>query len=70
MVITQFFGDPKSNVPVTKNQSLQTVDRMEFNDNEGYESDFTANSKDTFQFNVHSSMFDTILPTITVMERL
>ena len=28
--------------------------------NDGYESNFTANSEGTFQFNVNSAMFDTI----------
>ena len=32
---------------------------MEFDDNEGYESNFTANSEGTFQFDVNSVMFDT-----------
>ena len=32
---------------------------MEFDDNDSYESDFTANSEGTFQLNVNSAMFDT-----------
>ena len=32
---------------------------MEFDDNEGYDPDFVANSKGTFKFNVNSAMFDT-----------
>ena len=32
---------------------------MKFYDSDGYESDFTANSEGTFQFNVNFTMFDT-----------
>ena len=58
-IIAQFIAESKSSAPVTKNQHLRTVYRMEFDDNDGYESDFTANSKGIFQFNVNSAMFDT-----------
>ena len=32
---------------------------MRFDDSDSYESDFTANSEGTFQFNANSAMFDT-----------
>ena len=32
---------------------------MEFDDNDGYESDFIANSESAFQFNVNSAIFNT-----------
>ena len=32
---------------------------MDFDDSDGYEFDFAANSEDTFQFDVNSAMFDT-----------
>ena len=44
MIITQFVADSKSSDSVTKNA--------------GYESDFTTNSKGTFQSNVNSTIFD------------
>ena len=58
-ISVQFIAESKSSTPVTKNQNLYTVYRMEFDDSDGYESDFTANSKGTFQFNVNSAIFDT-----------
>ena len=59
MIIAQFVAESKSSVPASKNQNLQTVYRMKFDDKDEYESDFTANSEGTFQFNVNSAMFDT-----------
>ena len=38
---------------------IYTVDRLEFNDSDSYESDFTANSEGKFQFDANSAMFDT-----------
>ena len=58
-IIAQFVAEFKSSTPVTKNQYLRTVYRIKFDDNDWYESDFTANSESTFQFNVNSAMFDT-----------
>ena len=52
-------ANSKSSGPITKNKNLRTVHRLEFNDSDGYESHFTANSEGTFRFNVNSAMFDT-----------
>ena len=61
MIIAQFVAESKSGIPVTKNHNLRTVYKMEFGDRngDGYYSDCTANSEDTYQFNVNSAMFDT-----------
>ena len=64
-IIAQFSNNPKSAGPVTKNHQLRTdgrtVYKLEFEDDdgEGYYSDCTANSEGTYQFNVHSSVYDT-----------
>ena len=61
MVIAQFVAESKSIVPVTKNRNLHTVYLTESNDDDGYKSDFTANtqnSEGTFQFDVNSTVFD------------
>ena len=64
-IITQFSNNSKSAGLVTKNHQLRTdrrrVYKLEFEDDdgEGYYSDCTANSEGTFQFNVHSSVYDT-----------
>ena len=58
-IIAQFVVDSKSNVPITKNRNLRTVYRMELEDDDGYESDSTANSEGIFQFNANSAIFDT-----------
>ena len=55
----------KSTGSVTKNHQLRTdgrtVYKLEFEDEngDGYYSDYTANSKATYDFNVHSSVYDT-----------
>ena len=55
----------KSSGPVTKNHQLRTngrtVYKLEFEDDngEGYYSDYTANSEATYDFNIHSSVYDT-----------
>ena len=51
----------KSGVPATKNHHLPMVYRIKFDNShsDGYNSDFTANSKDTFQFNANSDMVNT-----------
>ena len=61
MIIAQFVVESKSGIPVAKNHNLFTVYKMEFGDSDGdgYNSDFTANSKGTFQFNVNSAMVNT-----------
>ena len=51
-------ADSKSSAPVIKNRNLCTVYRIEFHDSDGYESDFTANSKGIYQCNANSAMFD------------
>ena len=61
MVIAQFVTESKSIVPVTKNRNLHTVYMTNFNDGDGYNSDFTVNTQNserTFQFNTNSTMFD------------
>ena len=58
MVIAQFVADSKSGAPIIKNRNLRTAYQIEFNDNDGYNSDFTANSEGTFKFNANSAMFD------------
>ena len=64
-IIAQFSGKSKSAGPVTKNHQLRTdgrtVYKLEFEDEdgEGYYSDYTANSEATYDFNVHSSVYDT-----------
>ena len=58
-IIAQFVADSKSSGPVTKYQNLRTVHRLEFDDSDGYESDFTTNSEGTFQFDINSAMLDT-----------
>ena len=62
IIIAQFVAGSKSIVPVTKNRNLYTVFMSDFNDRDGYDSDFTANTQNSdgiFQFNVNSSLFDT-----------
>ena len=59
MVIAQFIAESKSGAPVTKNQNLRMVYRVKFDDSDGYESDFTTNSKGKFQFNANFAMFNT-----------
>ena len=55
----------KSSGLVTKNHQLRTngrtVYKLEFEDDngDGYYSDYTANSEATYNFNVHSSVYDT-----------
>ena len=58
LIIAQLVVKSKSGVPVTKNRNLRTVYQIEFEDSDGYNSDFTANSEGTFQFNANSAMFD------------
>ena len=60
-IIIQFSGSSKFAAPATKNHQLRTVYRTEFEDkdSEAYYSDCTANSEGTYQFNVHSSVYDT-----------
>ena len=55
----------QSSGPVTKNHQLRTdghtVYKLDFVDEDGdeYYSDYTANSEATYDFNVHSSVYDT-----------
>ena len=65
-IIAQFVAESKSSAPVTKNQNLCTVYRIEFDDSDGYECDFTANSEGTMP----TLPCSILLPTITVMGRL
>ena len=64
-IIAQFSGKFKSTGPVTKNHQLRThgqiVYKLEFEDEdgEGYYFDCTANSETMYDFNVHSSVYDT-----------
>ena len=58
-IIAQFVVDSRTSVPVTKNQNLHTTYRMEFNDSDGYGSNFTANFEGTYQLNANSTMFNT-----------
>ena len=56
---------PQSSGKVTKNHQLRTdgrtVYKLEFEDDngDGYYSDYTANSEATYDFNVHSSVYNT-----------
>ena len=61
MDVAQFVAESKSGTPVTKNQHLRTVYRMEFDnsDGDGCNFYFTVNSEGTFEFNANSAMFDT-----------
>ena len=65
-IVSQFVVDSKSSAPVTENKQLCTVYRMELDDSDGYESDFTVNSEGTFQFNTNSTMFSIILKIIFI----
>ena len=64
-IIAQFSGKSKSAGPATKNHQLctdgHTVYKLEFEDEdgEGYYFDCTANSEATYDFYVHSSVYDT-----------
>ena len=60
-IIAQFSSNSKSTATATKNHHLRTVYRTEFEDEDGeaYYFDCTANSEDTYQFNVHSSVYYT-----------
>ena len=61
MGIAQFVAEPKYIVPVTKNRQMYTVYMTDINDDNGYKSDFTANtqsSEGTYHFNVSSTVFD------------
>ena len=55
----------QSSGPVTKNHLLRTdgrtIYKLDFvdEDGDGYYSDYTANSEATYDFNVHSSVYDT-----------
>ena len=55
IINVQFVTNSKSTVPVTKNRSL-AVYFTEFDDNDGYNSDFTANLEGIFKFNVNSAI--------------
>ena len=60
-IVAQFVANSKSGGPVTKNQNLCMVYKLEFEekDGDGYYSDCTVDSEGTYHFDVNFTMFDT-----------
>ena len=70
IIIAQFVADSKSGAPITKNRNLCTAYQIEFDDNVGYNSDFTANSEVTFKFKANSTMFNSTVNNDSNGERV